>query len=726
MKPLLRFVAIKWVPVLAVAAATLLSGLHAAPAAADPPSRVGRVSYTQGTVSFYQDRNEGWRPARINYPVTSENSIWTEGAARAELRFGASAVRLDDNTILDFVRVGDDRTQAFLQRGSVNIRTRQYGNDGFRDSLTIETGEGRYVIDSNGRFRLDSAQDGTESRFTVFNGRARFEGNDNIILTVEQGKTLVVQNARPLNFRFETAREIDFDRWAMDRDIRWDETHTRYVREQVISPYMTGYEELDYHGEWIDDREYGRVWTPRYVATGWAPYRHGSWTYVSPWGWTWVDDAPWGFAPFHYGRWVTIGSRWCWWPGRYHHRPAYAPALVAWYDRPGLSVSVASGSVGWFPLAPHEHFMPRYTNNVTYIRNINYVTNNITVLNPPQRYANSVPGATFVNQTAFVQSKPIASNLIRANQSMIAAQVPQASINMPPPVRNAPVMGGGRSIAPVYVAPRVVGSQAGGEGASGTKPAMMPSPPSLQGSPGAPAFNNGRPSALVQPVAAAPQPPVPPMPPTAKPAAMPAQAPAVPPSPVPQPQAPVARPLPTPVDVPAPALAGGQPVRITPPPASPVSASAPVPMPLPAPIHTRPNKSPAPIVPAMPNPVPPMASPVPPMSNPVRAMPTPVPPMPSPVPTMQGERSRMPQALAQHAPQVAASPSQVVHQAPRHEPRHEPRMEQPRAVPQNFAPPAPVAQLRVHQEQPRAAKPQHERNKEGKHEGGKKPAMMER
>ena len=26
----------------------------------------------------------------------------------------------------------------------------------------------------------------------------------------------------------------------------------------------------------------------------WAPYRHGYWRWIEPWGWTWIDDAPWG------------------------------------------------------------------------------------------------------------------------------------------------------------------------------------------------------------------------------------------------------------------------------------------------------------------------------------------------------------------------------------------------------------------------------------------------
>jgi hypothetical protein len=54
---------------------------------------------------------------------------------------------------------------------------------------------------------------------------------------------------------------------------------------------------------------------PQQVAIDWAPYRDGHWAYVVPWGWTWVDNAPWGFTPFHYGRWVLYGNRWAWLPG---------------------------------------------------------------------------------------------------------------------------------------------------------------------------------------------------------------------------------------------------------------------------------------------------------------------------------------------------------------------------------------------------------------------------
>jgi len=52
------------------------------------------------------------------------------------------------------------------------------------------------------------------------------------------------------------------------------------------------------------------VWTrvgPSYFfEPDWAPYRYGRWEYIAPWGYTWVDEEPWGFAPFHYGRWVNF------------------------------------------------------------------------------------------------------------------------------------------------------------------------------------------------------------------------------------------------------------------------------------------------------------------------------------------------------------------------------------------------------------------------------------
>jgi hypothetical protein len=114
--------------------------------------------------------------------------------------------------------------------------------------------------------------------------------------------------------------------WALGEDRRDERT----AASRFVSPEMTGAEDLERHGRWEDHPEYGAFWVPFEVRAGWAPYRYGRWTWVRPWGWTWVDEAPWGFAPFHYGRWVHWRGRWGWLPGSYVGRPVFAPALVAW------------------------------------------------------------------------------------------------------------------------------------------------------------------------------------------------------------------------------------------------------------------------------------------------------------------------------------------------------------------------------------------------------------
>jgi hypothetical protein len=101
---------------------------------------------------------------------------------------------------------------------------------------------------------------------------------------------------------------------------------------------------LDPYGTWSDDPTYGTVWipSPSVVGPDFTPYvSAGHWAYDSDY--TWVSDYDWGWAPFHYGRWVYgPGFGWEWIPGR-----AYAGAWVSW--RYGVD---DWAYVGWAPLAP--------------------------------------------------------------------------------------------------------------------------------------------------------------------------------------------------------------------------------------------------------------------------------------------------------------------------------------------------------------------------------------
>ncbi|MDP9150733.1 MAG: hypothetical protein M3O36_12450, partial [Myxococcota bacterium] len=75
---------------------------------------------------------------------------------------------------------------------------------------------------------------------------------------------------------------------------------------------------LDPYGTWMEDASYGTVWVPSPTVVGphFTPYvTSGRWAYDDDY--VWVSDYEWGWAPFHYGRWVYGGGvGWEWIPGR--------------------------------------------------------------------------------------------------------------------------------------------------------------------------------------------------------------------------------------------------------------------------------------------------------------------------------------------------------------------------------------------------------------------------
>src|SRR5215471_15852245 len=85
----------------AVAAVLLLVSVAASAQQGDPPARVGRISYLEGTVSYHTADQGDWSPATLNYPVIAGQSYWTEPRSLLELRAGPAEFRLDEGTALD-------------------------------------------------------------------------------------------------------------------------------------------------------------------------------------------------------------------------------------------------------------------------------------------------------------------------------------------------------------------------------------------------------------------------------------------------------------------------------------------------------------------------------------------------------------------------------------------------------------------------------------------------
>ncbi len=332
----------------------------------DPPGRAGRLAEVSGSAWLFHPEAGEWLQADRNRPLTTGDRLSTDQNGRVDVRIGSTAFRLDSGTELEVVRLDDDRIELHLLSGSiaVRLRTPQAARE-----LALTTDDGRFSASTAGRFRVDR-RDGV-SQFTLAAGQGLYEGPGSA-LTVSAGQRAEfwIDGSGRAQYSLGEPRYDGFAAWAVELDRNDD----RGPASRYLSAEMTGAEDLDRHGRWDQDPEYGAVWVPNGVAADWAPYTTGRWTWVSPWGWTWVDNAPWGFAPFHYGRWVYARERWCWTPGRYVARPVYAPALVGWVGGSNVSVSVNIGggpAVGWFPLAPREAYLPYGRVSPRYVRTVN-------------------------------------------------------------------------------------------------------------------------------------------------------------------------------------------------------------------------------------------------------------------------------------------------------------------------------------------------------------------
>ncbi len=122
----------------------------------------------------------------------------------------------------------------------------------------------------------------------------------------------------------------------------------------VTSETFYNNEALNNNGRWIEVKQYGRCWQPNDVPDDWRPYTRGGFQH-SQCGWTWVSDeseAEWGWATFHYGRWLQlhgVGCGWAWVPGT-----VWGPAWVSW--RSGNVPECTC--VGWAPLPPQVVCQP--------------------------------------------------------------------------------------------------------------------------------------------------------------------------------------------------------------------------------------------------------------------------------------------------------------------------------------------------------------------------------
>src|ERR1700674_517838 len=416
----------------------------------DPPSRVARIGYMEGSVSFQPAGETEWVQAVANRPMTTGDKIWADKDSRAELQLGSAVIRLSANTGFSFLNLDDHTAQIQLTSGTINIRVRRLDEN---DIFEIDTPNLAYTVTQPGSYRVEASEDGTYSVVSPREGGGQATGNGQTY-TLHAGQRGTFSGTDSLNADvIEISGADQFDNWAYNRDHRYDNSRSA----QYLSHDVVGYDDLDDNGDWRDDSNYGHVWYPNHVEAGWAPYHQGHWDWIAPWGYTWVDDSSWGYAPFHYGRWVTVGGRWGWVAGPVEVQAVYAPALVVFIGGGGgrgVGIGVGfGGNVGWFPLGPREVFVPSYHVSREYVNRVNIsnttvntatVTNvyNTTIINNRTTnttitnvtYANrNVQGAvTVVPQHAFASAQPVARAAVKVDARQIAAAPVSARVAVAP------------------------------------------------------------------------------------------------------------------------------------------------------------------------------------------------------------------------------------------------------------------------------------------------------
>lgn len=170
-------------------------------------------------------------------------------------------------------------------------------------------------------------------------------------------------------------------------------TAQRVMAQDEDISLQSFYDELSPYGTWIQDSQYGYVWRPDVEQSDFRPYySNGRWV-MTEYGNTWVSDYDWGWAPFHYGRWVyNRYSQWVWIPDT-----VWGPAWVSWRS--------GGGYYGWAPMGPGMNI------------NINFNIPDLWWVFVPQRniYYNNFPRYYSRRNVTIIHNTTIINNVYSRN-----------------------------------------------------------------------------------------------------------------------------------------------------------------------------------------------------------------------------------------------------------------------------------------------------------------------
>src|SRR5262249_36556575 len=158
-----------------------------------------------------------WSPATLNYPVTSGDSFWADPGARAEVRFGPTAIHLDGGTELKIGTLDDSAFAATVAQGRINIRIGELQPD---ESYALTLPRGAVTLTGAGTYSIEAGDEDVPTRVTVLAGRAQFLDRGTTTM-VDAGQAIEINGtAEAPTYAVMRAAATEFDDWALARDRR--------------------------------------------------------------------------------------------------------------------------------------------------------------------------------------------------------------------------------------------------------------------------------------------------------------------------------------------------------------------------------------------------------------------------------------------------------------------------------------------------------------------------
>src|SRR6516162_11424682 len=194
----------------------------------DPPSRVARLGYTHGAISFQPAGTDDWVNAVVNRPITTGDKLWADDNARAELHLGSASIRMASHTGFSFLNLTDNTAQLQLTAGTLRIRVKRLGDN---ENFEIDTPNLAFSILRPGVYRIYVDENGNSTVVKVRSGEGEVTGGGSAY-TVHAREAATFSGTDQLTADFNTPwqDEDDFDHWCADRDRHADlSASRRYV-----------------------------------------------------------------------------------------------------------------------------------------------------------------------------------------------------------------------------------------------------------------------------------------------------------------------------------------------------------------------------------------------------------------------------------------------------------------------------------------------------------------